>query len=420
MPASPEATPLPASLSLPSRRQLLRGAAAGSIGSALAGGTLVGCATTGAGAGSAAPTGSGPISVYFGTYTSKDSKSRGIYRGTLDRTSGALIGVELAAETADPSYLALSVDGKTLYAVNELMELGGERSGGVESFAIDPATRALTRKNQQPTGGGAPCHLALDRSGRALVVANYMGSAAGGNTASYPLQPDGSIGPRATLFQHEGKGPDARRQEAPHAHATMLDPGGKRMFVCDLGTDRILAFTVSADGQLTLDETAGGRTTPGAGPRHIAFAPSGRFAYVNNELVSSVTVFAHDAGTGALTEVETLTTLPADYAGSKSTAQVLLTPDGRWLYVSNRGHDSLAIYGVDAQTGRLTVVGHQPTGGKTPRDFGIDPSGAFLLAANQGSDTVQVFRIDPASGRLAPVGTPVAMPRPVCVLFANK
>jgi 6-phosphogluconolactonase len=227
------------------------------------------------------------------------------------------------------------------------------------------------------------------------------------------------LGPRASLVQHEGKGPNPRRQEAPHAHVALFDPTGRRVYVADLGIDRVKVYRVGPGGALVPNEPAPEAVTPaGGGPRHLAFRPDGRFAYVNNELDATVTAFAHDPETGALTALETLPTLPAGWDGGKSTAHILTTVDGRFLYVSNRGHDSLAVYGIDAASGRLTPRGHVPTGGKTPRDFGIDPTGTWLLAANQGSNTVQVFRIDGATGGLTPVGVPVDVPRPVCVLFA--
>jgi 6-phosphogluconolactonase len=320
--------------------------------------------------------------------------------------------VSLAARSLDPSYLAIARGGRHLYAVNELTEYQGEKSGAVEAFAIDAQTHDLTSINQLASGGGAPCHLTLARDGKALVVANYVG----GNVASYPLRPDGGLGARASLIQHEGHGPDSHRQQGPHAHATILDPAGKRVYVCDLGLDRVIAYAVDDAGAIAASGP-GGNVAPGAGPRHIAFHPNGRFAYVNNEMACTVTAFSCDAGTGALSELHSLPTLPEGFTGGRSTAQVLLTPDARWLYVSNRGHDSLAMYAVDQGTGRLTALGHQPTGGKTPRDFGIDPTGTWLLAANQDSDTVVVFRIDRDSGRLAQVGAPVPVPRPVCVVF---
>jgi 6-phosphogluconolactonase len=371
-----------------------------------------GCATRAAGLGAA--NASSAVVVYFGTYTPKGGPSRGIYKATLNTISGELAGVSLAAETTDPSYLAVAPNGRHLYAVNELMNFQGETSGAIQSFTINPNSFDLVPGNQRPTGGGAPCHLTFDSFGKTVIVANYMG----GNVASFPLNEDGSLGNRASLIQHEGKGSNPRRQEAPHAHATMMDPAGKRVFVCDLGIDQILSYTVDETGGITGSPKPAGVVAPGSGPRHIAFHPTGRFAYVNNEMASSVTVFRHDDTTGTLTELQTISTLPAAHEGN-STAQSALTPDGRWLYVSNRGHNSLAIYSVDQESGTLTARGHQDTQGKTPRDFAIVPGGSLLVVANQDSDNVLVFRIDASSGKLTSTGAPVAVPRPVCVVFAN-
>jgi 6-phosphogluconolactonase len=403
----------------PSRRTLLAG-----LGAYPAALLAVGCASRAAApapGAAAAATPAAPSSapapraldVYFGTYTSGTSASKGIYAARLDLASGALTDVALAAESRNPSYLAVHPNGRFLYAVNEEMKLDGAPTGGVEAFAIGPG-RALARLNQVASGGGAPCHLTLDGAGKTVVVANYMG----GNVASFPVRPDGGLGPRAGFVQHEGRGPNARRQEAPHAHAALMDPGGRRVFVADLGIDQLRIYGLDPAGALVANVPPSAPLPPGSGPRHLAFHPSGRFAYVNNELDATVTALAHDAGTGALTTLETRSTLPDGFAGPKSTAHALVTPDGRHLYVSNRGHDSLAVFAIDAASGRLAPRGHVPTGGRTPRDFGIDPSGAFLLAANQDSDTVVVFRIDGATGALAPVGAPVAVPRPVCVVFA--
>jgi len=390
---------------IPSRRQFV----IGSCTTALA----AGCATRKSAEGG--PNVGSSLLVYFGTYTSKGSTSRGIYRASLDTVSGVLSQVSLAAEALEPSYLAIAADGQHLYAVNELMSFEGQVAGAVQSFTIDPRTNDLTPGNQLSTGGGAPCHLTLGNAGKALVVANYMG----GNVASYALRPDGLIERRASLVQHAGKGPNAQRQEGPHAHAAILDPAGRRVFVCDLGLDQIFAYTIDGTGAITGSEAPVGIVAPGSGPRHIAFHPRGRFAYVNNEMASTVTVFAHDTETGNLSELHTISTLPGEHKGN-STAQVALTPNGRWLYVSNRGHNSLAMYAVDQETGRLSSLGNQTTGGKTPRDFAIDPSGTFLLAANQDSDNVVVFRIDAATGKLFMVGSPVAVPRPVCVVFQTR
>jgi 6-phosphogluconolactonase len=356
------------------------------------------------------------VTVFFGTYTAGNSPSKGIYTGRLDLDTGSLTSVVLAAPSTDPSYLALHPDGRFLYAVNEVSDFDGKASGGVEAFAIGPSGTELRRLNQIASGGGAPCHLAVDRQARFVVVANY----GGGSVASFPIQADGSLGPRAGFVQHEGRGPNQQRQEAAHAHLAAFDPAARRLFVCDLGIDRVCVYGLGPTGALVPNVPPSVSLRPGAGPRHLAFAPNGHFVYVNNELDSTVTVLTHDPATGIMTPVDTVTTLPAGFVGTNSTAHVQITPDGEFLYVSNRGHDSLAIFRIDERTGRLTVTGHASTGGKTPRDFCIDPTGAFLLAANQASDNVVVLRIDRQSGALAPVNQPIPVPRPVCVVFAAR
>jgi 6-phosphogluconolactonase len=354
------------------------------------------------------------VTVFFGTYTAGNSPSKGIYTGQLDLDTGALTSVALATASTEPSYLALHPGGRFLYAVNEVSDFEGNASGGVEAFAIGPSGTELRRLNQVASGGGAPCHLAVDRQARFVVVANY----GGGSVASFPIQADGSLGPRAGFVQHEGRGPNLQRQEAAHAHLAAFDSAARRLFVCDLGIDQVRVYGLGPAGALVPNVPPSVSLRPGAGPRHLAFAPSGRFVYVNNELDSTVTVFTHDPDTGMMSMVDTVTTLPAGFSGPNSTAHIQATRDGKFLYVSNRGHNSLAIFRIDERTGRLTAAGHTSTGGKTPRDFAIDPTGSFLLAANQDSDTVVVFRIDGQSGALAPVGQPVPVPRPVCVAFA--
>jgi 6-phosphogluconolactonase len=354
------------------------------------------------------------VVVYFGTYTSHGGASRGIYRAALDLRTGILSGLELAAEARDPSFLVVHPDGRHLYAVEELEELDGKPTGGVIAYEIDPVTHGLRRLNELPTRGRAPCHLALDAGGRHLFVANYVD----GNVTSFALAADGSLDRETGTVQHQGSGPDRARQEGPHAHATVFDPAGQRLYVVDLGVDRVFAYRVDgATGALVASDPPSTSLTPGTGPRHLALHPSGRFAYVNGELQATVVAFAHDAATGALRELQTLSTLPADSTLPKSTAEIELTADGKFLYVSNRGHDSLAVFRVDQTTGLLTPAGHVLTQGKAPRHFKIDPTGTFLVAANQDSDSVVVFRIDHATGALTAVAPPVAVPRPVCVAF---
>lgn len=364
----------------------------------------------------AAPS-AGSVPVFFGTYTRPRGNAEGIYRATLNLQTGALSAPVLVATTEQPSFLAIAPDGRTLYAANELGQFRDQPAGAVSAFAIEPGTGALRLLDQVSSRGAAACYVSLDRTGRFLLGANYNG----GNVASFPIGAGGRLSEAAGFIQHEGGSVNPRRQERPHAHSVLQDPAGQRVYAADLGADKIFIHRLDpATGALAPNQPPWAVTVAGGGPRHMAFHPSGRFAYVNLELTSAVTAFAHDPATGALTEIETLTTLPEPRPERNSTAQILVTPDGRFLYVSNRGHDSIAMYAIDGTTGRLTPLGHQPTLGKTPRNFSIDPTGTFLLAANQGSDSVVVFRIDAGSGRLQPTGHTGTVPTPVCVTFAPQ
>lgn len=355
------------------------------------------------------------LRVYVGTYTGKDG-SKGIYAMELDLATGKLSAPELAAEATNPTFLAIHPSQRFLYAVGEIGRFQGRSSGSVSSFAIAPDSAKLAPINQQLSGGAGPCHVAVDKAGRNLLVANYSG----GSVAVLPIAPDGSLREPSCTIQHEGKGPDPRRQERPHAHSINLDPAGRLAFAADLGLDKLLIYRFDPDkGMLTPHDPPFASVAPGAGPRHFAFHPNGRFAYAINEMGMTVTAFAYDAERGALKEIQTVPTLPAGRAitPADSTAEVVVHPSGRFLYGSNRGHDSLAIFAVDAETGNLTPVGHEPTGGKTPRNFAIEPSGAWLLATNQNSGNVVVFRVDGETGKLAPAGSTAEVPFPVCVRF---
>jgi 6-phosphogluconolactonase len=301
--------------------------------------------------------------------------------------------------------------------VNEEGRSGAEDDrGAVSAFAIDAATGGLTFLNQQASGGAAPCHLSIDKTGHHVLVANY----GGGSVAVLPIQQDGRLGAATALVRHQGSSVNKERQQGPHAHAIDVDAANRHVLAADLGLDKLLVYRFDpSKGTLTPEETKAGKTSPGAGPRHFAFHPSGRFVYVINELDSTVTVFGYGAEQASLTAIQSVPTLPSGFTGTSATAEVVLSPDGRFLYGSNRGHDSLAIFAIDSGDGKLTAVGHEPTRGKKPRNFAIDPTGAYLLAANQDSDSIAVFRIDPATGRLSAVGDPVHAPRPVCITFAR-
>lgn len=350
--------------------------------------------------------------LYLGTYTK--GKSEGIYVARMDAGTGEVRVVE-GVKAADPSFLALDTKLNRLYAVNELMEFEGGKQGAVSAFAIDPVSGGLRFLDQQPTGGGAPCHLVVDGTSQYVIVANYMG----GNVAVFPLASDGSLEPRSDLIQFHGTGPNKERQEAPHAHQVVLGPSNRFVYACDLGTDRIMSYRLDTEhGKLVPNGSAS--LAPGSGPRHLAFHPNGQWAYVAAEMASTVTRLDYDPASGALTPRETVDMLPPDFKGSSTAAEIVIHPNGRLLYASNRGHDSIVVYGIDPDTGGLALVQHQPTLGKTPRSFALDPTSRFLLVANQDSDNVVTFAVDSKTGKLTPTGDSTNIPLPVCVLFASS
>lgn len=343
--------------------------------------------------------------VYVGTYTGQ--KSKGIYAFRMSK-DGKLAPLGLVAETPSPSFLAIHPKEKYLYAANE------KNDGTVSAFAIDATSGKLNLLNDQPSHGGGPCHVIVDETGKTLMVANY----GAGSIAAYPIGKDGRLGEATAKIQHQGSSVDTRRQKGPHAHHITTDPSNRYTLVCDLGLDKVLIYRLDpAKSSLTANDPAFGSLKPGAGPRHLAFHPKGEFAYVNNEMNSTLTVFKFDKKRGALEEVQTITTLPADFKGNNSTAEIEVHPSGKFVYVSNRGHDSVAAYSIDQKTGKVTFLEHQPTQGKTPRNFAIDPKGEFLLAENQGSDSIVVFRIDGKTGKLQPTGEKAEVGSPVCIKF---
>lgn len=352
--------------------------------------------------------------VYFGTYTGPNSK--GIYLSRLDLETGRLTAPQLAAETTSPSFLAIHPKGAFLYAANEVSTFNGKRGGAISAFAVDPKSGALTALNQQSSVGSGPCHLVVDKAGKNVLVANY-GS---GLVAALPLDRDGKLREASSSVQHTGSSVNSQRQKEPHAHSINLSPDNRFAFAADLGLDKILIYRFDpGSGQLRPNDPAFATVAPGSGPRHFAFHPSGKFAYVINEMVCTVTGFGYDRKTGALRELQTVSTLPAGEAvkPAYSTAEVQVHPSGKFLYGSNRGHDTIAVFGIDSGSGRLTPIEHVSTQGKVPRNFGIDPTGRFLLAANQNSDTVVAFRIDPNTGRLSPTGQVLEVGAPVCIKF---
>jgi len=361
----------------------------------------------------ARPSPGGSCVMYIGTYT-RPGQSQGIYAFRMELASGVCSPLGLMAETPSPSFLDADARGRFLYAVNEVNQFQGKANGGVSAFAIDAATGKLTALNQHSSMGAGPCHVLIDREGKNALVANYNS----GSIAVLPIQPDGALGEPSTFIQFEGHSLNPRRQEGPHAHCMVLDPSGHFSFTCDLGTDKVMIYRFdAASGKLTANDPAFATLKPGTGPRHIAFHPNGRFAYVISELARTVTVFAYDPARGSLEELQSISTQPDDFTGANACAEVAVDQAGKFLYASNRGHNSIAVFAIDAAKGTLTLVERTPTGGKTPRHFAIDPTGKFLVAANQDSNNLVVFALDSATGSLKPTGQVLNVGAPVCVRF---
>jgi len=351
--------------------------------------------------------------VYIGTYTSGKSKSEGIYIYKFNPENGALRPYKIIGNVVEPSFLAIDKNRKYLYAVNETVEYDGGKSGAVSAFAIDRKTGDLRFLNKQPSLGGAPCHMTISDNGRFVLVANYLG----GNVAVFPIENGGKLGASIDFEQHSGSGLNKERQEAAHAHSITLDKNNRFAFAGDLGIDKIMIYEFDA-GNGKLQPNAAQpfyRTKAGAGPRHFKFHPDGKFAFVINELDTTITSLEYNDERGTLKEIQTVPTLPANFSGANTCADIHVSPDGKYLYGSNRGHDSIAAYRIDEKTGKLYFIEHTPTQGKTPRNLAIDPTGKFLLAANQNSDSIVTFRIDEKTGKLQLAGNKATVPSPVCL-----
>jgi len=354
--------------------------------------------------------------AYVGTYTTKKA-SKGIYVYRFDAAAGQLTSVGLAAESTDPSFVVAHPNGKYLYGVNEVGNYDGKKSGAVSAFAIDHKSGRLTLLNQVASGGADPCYVSLDKTGKYVLVANYSG----GSVAVFPVLKDGRLGEASAFVQHQGSGANKERQEAPHAHWIQTSPDNRLAAVSDLGLDELVLYRFdAAKGSLEPNDPPFVKVSPGSGPRHAAFHPNGKFVYVLNEMQSTVVVFSYDPSTATLKTLQQLSTLPKDFTGQNDTAELAVHPSGKFLYASNRGHDSIAIFSIDSVKGTLTPTGRVATGGKTPRNFAIDPTGKYLLAANQASDDIVIFRINLVTGNLTRTGQVVEVPSPVDVAFVAE
>jgi len=354
-------------------------------------------------------TGNDRMWVFVGTYTQGDSE--GIYVLQLDLETGKLTKKSVVA-SENPSFVAIHPSGEFLYAVNEVSKFNGKSAGAVSSLAFDASSGKLTPLNQQSSGGPGPCHLVVDKTGSCVVTANY----GGGSVVSHRIRKDGRLSKPVSFIQHEGSSVNPQRQKGPHGHSINIDHSGRFAVAADLGLDKLLVYRINTrKGALEPHSPASTSVAPGAGPRHFAFYPNGKNACVINELLRTVTVFDWDSKAGTLNEIQTLSTLPQDAKPTGSTAEIQVHPSGRFVYGSNRGHDSIVVYAVDSKTGKLTWVENEPTQGRTPRNFGIDPTGTFLLAANQSTNNIVVFRIDQNTGELNATGNAINIPTPVCV-----
>lgn len=351
------------------------------------------------------------IVVYVGTHTG--DPAGGIHQFTLDAASGALTPAGMTDHVGNPFFLALDATQRYLYAANAVNETQGIQGGGVSAFAIEAETGALTALNTQPAHGVTPCYVSVTRDRSCVLVANYST----GSLAVLPVQPDGSLAAATCTIQHEGASVDSRRQDGPHVHSIVLAPDDRYAFAADLGTDEVRIYSVdAASGQLTPNPAQPYvQVAPGSGPRHLVFPADAQHAYLINELSNTITVYDYQAASGMLTETQTISTLPPDYTGTSYCADIGFHPSGRFLYGTNRGHDSVAVYAIDSSTGKLDLLELVPTEGSYPWNLGVDPTGRYLLIANQKDDNVAVFAMDTDTGRLTYTGNKVEVPRAVCV-----
>jgi 6-phosphogluconolactonase len=352
--------------------------------------------------------------VFFGSHSV--GPGLGISVAHFDSVSGALTKPELVVEAAAPAFFVLHPDGRHLYTCNSNDFSRGWTGETVSAYEIDAPNGGLTLLNQQSSGGADPSYVTLDAAGRHLLVANYKG----GSVAVLAINPDGSLAKRTAFFQHTGSSVNATRQTQPYAHSVKLDPGNRFALVADLGVDKVFVYRFNKkDGSLQPNDPPFVNVAPGSGPRHIAFHPRRDLVYLINEMASTIIAYAWDSKKGSLAELQTVSTLPAGFAGTNACAEIEVHPNGRFLYGSNRGHDSLAVFAIDEGTGTLSLIEHVPTQGQKPRNFAFDRTGRWLIVTNHGSDNAVVFRVDVETGRLTPIGRPVSVPSPFCVRFLS-
>ncbi|HMJ90805.1 MAG TPA: lactonase family protein [Candidatus Acidoferrum sp.] len=350
--------------------------------------------------------------TFFGTYTG--AKSKGIYAAKFNSITGKFGTPHLAAEITNPSFLAVHPNAKWLYAIGEVGDYGGKKTGSIAAYAINATSGKLVALNSQTSGGAGPCHVFVDQTGKCVLAANY----GGGSLTSVPLKEDGSLGEPGSFIQHTGSSVNKSRQEGPHGHCIVADPSNRFALACDLGLDQVLIYKLDPEKDtLTPNDPAFGSTPPGAGPRHLAFHPNGKFVYVINEINCTMTTFSWDGARGALSAIETVTTLPGERQRGHTTAEVQVHPSGKFVYGSNRGHDTIVVFKVDQTTGKLTRIQNESTQGKTPRHFTLDPTGRFLIAENQDSHDAFVFSVDQNSGRITATGEKIEIGAPVCAVF---
>ena len=355
--------------------------------------------------------------LYIGAYTQGKDGAKGITVCDFDSATGKLSNPRLAAEMRNPSFLAIHPNKSVLYAVGETADMGGKREGAVAAFAINPENGLLQSINYVSSRGPGPCHLSIDPSAKTVMIANYSG----GSVAAFPIKEGGKLGEAASFIQHTGSSVNPNRQKEPHAHSINPDKLGQYAFAPDLGVDKIFIYKLDADkAVLEPNDPPSASVAPGSGPRHFTFHPSGKLAYVINELKFTITAFKYDADRGKLTEIQTISTIPPDWNGAGGTAEVVVHPNGKWLYGSNRGHDSIAVLHIDPATGKLTFIGTQGQGVKWPRNFVLDPTGKWLLVGNEQGASIVVFEVDPETGELHPTDNRLETPKPACLRFLVK